>query len=542
MKLIALAVVVLFTACRREVPHGFAGSWLSLPVELHGEAQGMAPHWSVVGKGGAVSSANALASEAGASILRRGGNALDALLAVQWVLSVVEPQSSGLGGGGFLLYYETKTGKVYALDGREQAPAAIRADTFLAADGKPLPFMDRLAGARAVGVPGTVALLSAAHRRFGNFAFRETFARAIELAELGFRVSPRLSQAMRINRDRLLKQNGSSVPLLRSGEAYAVGEILVQSELAATLKRLRDYGEADFYHGSIAADILATVSKNTLFASAMTADDLKNYKAIERPVEKRKTGAAELYSVSAPASGKATLAAIGATNSTKDDRALIISSLAAQRSALVEREKTLQDPGFAKSTEAQNTTHVAIADAEGNIVSYTSSVETSLGSCLFVHGRGFILNNQLSDFNPQAKQMNSAEGGKRPKSSMSPLILRQSDGSFTALGSPGGATIVGSVALTASRILAGHEIQDAINMPRAIGMPNGKVLVELPLKRDGNFLAALRRAGFDADLRRNVVSLGSVQAVSFNPRSGLFTAASDLRREGLALVVDPQVE
>lgn len=564
-------LAISFADCRKETPHSFAGAWQALPADLFGEAQGMAAHWSVVGTGGAVSSANALATEAGIEILKRGGNAIDALLAVQWVLSVVEPQSSGLGGGGFLLYYDAATQKTYALDGREEAPAAIPENIFLDAAGKPLPFAARIAGGRAVGVPGTVALLDYAERRFGGkkVTFAETFDRAVLLAEQGIRVSPRLAQAMRINRDRLKAQNSGNVPLLVSGEPYAVGEILVQAELAATLVRLKKHGAADFYRGSIADDIIATLRGNTIYASAMTKTDLENYRVAERATAQAKVGSATVYSVPAPASGSAVLQAItGAGNTPRDSTALLLSSLAAQKAAFVVRENELEDPDFHSKEKtgipqaggAQNTTHVAIADAFGNIVSYTSSVETSLGSALFVKGRGFVLNNQLSDFNPLLGKVNSVqpgrrarltalnhearetEGGKRPKSSMSPLIIRQADGSFTALGSPGGPTIVGSVALVASRVLAGSDVQEAIHMPRALQMPNGKTLVELPLKRDKKFLAALKARGFDADLRRSVISLGSVQAVGFNAADKMFTAASDLRREGLALVVNPQVD
>lgn len=571
---ILLALLVFFLLhCRREIPHSFAGAWQALPADLFGEAQGMAAHWSVVGRGGAVSSANALATEAGIEILKRGGNAIDALLAVQWVLAVVEPQSSGLGGGGFLLYYDAATKKTYALDGREESPSAIPENIFLDSSGKPLPFPARIAGARAVGVPGSVALLDYAQNRFGGkrITFAETLERAAALAAGGIRVSPRLAQAMRINRDRLKAQNGSSIPLLRAGEPYAIGETLVQSELAATLKRLQKDGAADFYRGSIADDIVATVRSNTLYASAMTKADLENYRVAERATVAAKIGNAMLYSVPAPASGAAVLQAIsgaGPYATTRDNTVLLLSSLAAQKAAFVAREKELEDPDFHSSAKsampqaggAQNTTHVAIADAFGNIVSYTSSVETSLGSALFVRGRGFVLNNQLSDFNPEPGKLNSAQsgrrerssalnaearetaGGKRPKSSMSPLIIMQPNGSFTALGSPGGPTIVGSVALVASRVLAGSDLQEAIHLPRALQMPNGKTLVELPLKRDKKFLAQLKARGFDADLRRSVISLGSVQAVGFNAVENLFTATSDLRREGLGLVVNPQVD
>lgn len=568
MRFIFYLLPLLFWNCRDEVAHSFSGSWQALPAELQGEIQGMPPHWATVGTGGAVSTANALATEAGIGILRAGGNAIDALLAAQWALAVVEPQSSGLGGGGFLLYYEAKTKKVYALDGREELPEAADENLFLDTSGKPLPFPERIKGARAVGVPGTVALMEYAKKRFGSpkISFAGTFYRAIELARKGIRVSPRLMQAMKLNRDRFLKQNGSYNPYLRAGEPYGVAEPFYQRDLASTLERIAAKGAAEFYTGAVAADIINTVTKNRDYPSRMSLADLKNYRVAERRVATRLVGMNRVFSVSAPASGDFTVAAIP-VNLSGNEAAILASSLGAQRQSMALREVTLEDPDFTKQrgmgfagAESENTTHVSIADAEGNIVSYTSSVETSMGSALVVSGRGFLLNNQLSDFNAEKGKLNSVEkgrrarrtalnpeaketmGAKRPKSSMSPLIILKADGSYAALGSPGGPTIVGTNALVAARFLGGEDLQEAIHKPRALVMPNGKTIVELPIKSNPVLVAALRAQGFDLDLRRNIISLGSVQAVAYDARTKKFTAASDLRREGLGLVVTTVVE
>ncbi|MBN8222585.1 MAG: gamma-glutamyltransferase [Spirochaetes bacterium] len=570
MRLILYLSPLLVLGCRSEVAHSFAGAWQALPAELQGEVQGMPAHWSVQGKGGAVSTANALATEAGIQTLTKGGNAIDALLAVQWVLAVVEPQSSGLGGGGFLLYYDAKTKKVYALDGREELPENADENLFRDGSGKPLPFPERLRGARAVGVPGTVALMEYAQKRFGSgkLAFAATFARAIELAKQGIRVSPRLNQAMKLNRERFMRQNGGYNPYLRASEPYQIGEAFYQRDLAATLETIAAKGAADFYSGGIAADIVNTVTHNRDYASRMTLADLKQYRVVERRVAERALALNRVYSVSAPASGDFTLNAIPALPLSLANETLFMSaSLAAQKMAMAQRERLLEDPDFkaaktppSPGRESENTTHVAIADAEGNIVSYTSSVETSMGSALVVSGRGFVLNNQLSDFaaekgavngvetgrrerstalNPEARE---TKGAKRPKSSMSPLIILKADGSYAALGSPGGPTILGTNAIVTARYLAGEDLQEAILKPRALVMPNGKTLVELPVKRDAALLAVLRARGFDIDLRRNVISLGSVQAVGYDARTKKFTAASDLRREGLGLVVTAVLE
>lgn len=576
-------LLLVVWGCRRgEVAHSAAAHWLALPAELQGEVQGMPPHWSVQGTGGAVSSANPLATAAGIEVLQSGGNAIDALLAVQWVLSVTEPQSSGLGGGGFLVYYDARSKTAYALDGREEQPAAAPASLFLDGSGKPLPFAERIAGARAIGVPGTVALLDHALRRFGSGKYRwqSLFDRAIALAQNGIRVSPRLAQAMLLNRDRLLKQNGDSSAYLRSRQPYQVGEAFYQHDLAATLRRLAEKGAADFYTGAIAADLLATVQGNAAYRSAMTAEDLSGYRVAERKVASARVGPVTLYSLGAPASGATVLQMLKAIPAAgQGDEQLLLQALRAGKAAFAEREKTLEDPDFAaarmagESTgEAHNTTHVSIIDAAGNAVSYTSSVETSLGSALEVRGRGFVLNNQLSDFTALPGKVNSVEpgrkfrqnalneearapGGKRPRSSMSPLIMRFDDGRVVALGSPGGPTIVGTVALTAVRVLAGQELQQAVNAPRALMMPHGKALLELPLRRNKAFLQALPLAGIEADLGRKIISLGSVQAVECTPtaqkdrvtvaektQSMVCTAANDLRREGLGLVPNIRVD
>ncbi|GAB4426900.1 MAG: gamma-glutamyltransferase [Turneriella sp.] len=577
-------LLILFSCRGGEVAHSTAAHWLALPAELQGEVQGMPPHWSVQGTGGAVSTANPLATAAGIEVLRSGGNAIDALLAVQWVLAVVEPQSSGLGGGGFLVYYDARSKTAHALDGREEQPSAAPANLFLDDNGNPLPFGKRIGGARAVGVPGTVALMDYALRRFGSGkrSWQDLFSRAIALAQNGIRVSPRLAQAMTLNRDRLLQQNGDRSVYLRSREPYKVGEAFYQHDLAATLKRLSEKGATDFYTGAIGTDIVATVQLNSTYRSAMTAEDLAGYRVVERKVIAARLNAVTLYSIGAPASGATILKMLKEMPTAGlGDEQLLLQALRYGRTAFAEREKTLEDPDFAAaraagkpSDEAHNTTHVSIIDAAGNAVSYTSSVETGMGSALEVRGRGFVLNNQLSDFAAQPGKVNSVEpgrkarrtalneeartpGAKRPRSSMSPLIMRFDDGRIVALGSPGGPTIVGTVALAAARVLAGQELQQAVNAPRALMMPHGKALLELPLRRSRSFLLALTRAGIEADLGRKIISLGSVQAVECSPSAQqpapkpasqadgqtLFcSAASDLRREGLGLVPNIQVE
>lgn len=567
----ALLILLSFGGCRHQVSHSFAAHWQALPAELQGEVQGMPAHWSSMGSGGAVSSANALATEAGIEILRRGGNAVDAAIAVQWVLAVVEPQSSGLGGGGFMLVYKAASRSAHALDAREELPANAPEDLFRDAVGKPLPFTERIRGARAVGVPGTVALMQYAHTHMGSgkVSFAETLARAIALAENGIRVSPRLSQAMKLNRERLLAQNGNN-PYLKSDEPYQIGEVLYQADLACTLRLIAREGAEVFYTGRIAREIVNTATSNRVYASRLSLADLAAYRVVERKTETAMFRGATLYTVGAPASGATVIKTLSAARlpaGKAESQAILPELLRSGKQAFAERERKLEDPDFASRVaqsgahnEAHNTTHISVIDGDGNAVSYTSSVETSMGSALIVRGRGFVLNNQLSDFAAEAGVVNAVtpgrrdrvtalntsgretQGGKRPKSSMSPLVIVARDGSVVALGSPGGPTIVGSVAIVAAHVLLGTELQQAVNAPRAVMMPHGKALVELPLRREKNFLQALKVAGVEADLRRRIISIGSVQAVAYHAPTKKYTASSDLRREGLGLVVAPEVD
>ncbi|MBV6494287.1 MAG: Glutathione hydrolase proenzyme [Turneriella sp.] len=567
-------IIFIFFSCRGEPFHSFRDAWRSLPAQMQGETQGIPANWALYGEGGAVSTANALASEAGIQILKKGGNAIDALLAIQWVLSVTEPQSSGLGGGAFLLYYDAKHKKFFAFDAREEVPALAGENLFLGKDGKVLPFLERIKGARAVGVPGTVALMEYVKKKFGSpaISFKETFGKAIVLAKNGIRVSPRLSAAMEQNRSRLLLQNEGAIPYLRGGDAYRVGEILYQDDLRTTLEILAEEGSIAFYEGNIAKDIVNTVSKNRIYASSMTLADLKDYRVVERKVAQRNFWGASLFSVSAPASGEYTLYAVSLLSAFQDEEIGLRQNLLSQKEAFRLRESTLEDPDWVKAIsrksaqyeknlhESENTTHVSIIDAEGNVVSYTSSVEMSMGSALVVKGRGFLLNNQLTDFNPVPGKINSVEGGKktrrtalneeakqtqgrkRPKSSMSPVILQKNDGTIFAFGSPGGPTIVGTNALFASLLLSGESMEKAILKYRAVMLPNQEAIVELPLRTKNNFIMSLKRSGIPVALNRRILSIGSIQAVSYNTRTKTFSAISDLRREGLALVVKPQLD
>lgn len=437
-----------------------------------------------------------LAAEAGRSILRAGGSAVDAAIAVQAVLSLVEPQASGIGGGAFLLHWDPTGRKLDAWDGRETAPAAAQGDLFLR-DGRPMPFLDAIVGGRAVGVPGVMRMLEDAHRAHGKLPWVELFAPAIRLAEEGFPVSPRLAQAIATTAE-TLRQDPAARALFfdAGGVPLAEGAILRNPALAETLRALGEQGADALHRGAIATDIVNTIRRHAN-PGLMTADDLAGYaprrsSAICLPYR--------IYTVCSPPppSGGAVvlqiLGLLGHFDMDPDpasvDSAMLLGE--AGRLAFADRNRYMADPGFSPvptsglldpaylTLRAQmlsldravsaprpgnprrfgpplasqppqpehGTAHMAIVDGEGRALSMTTTVESVFGARVLV--RGFILNNELSDFSftPELEGRpiaNRVEGGKRPRSSMSPLIAFR-DGELDLItGSAGGSRIIGYV-------------------------------------------------------------------------------------------------
>lgn len=528
-----------------------------------------------------VAAAHPAAVAAGRDILAAGGSAADAAIAVQLVLNVVEPQSSGLGGGTFLLYWDASDAELTSLDGRETAPALAAPDLWLQPDGKPRPFAEAVPGGRSVGVPGTLATLAELHARHGRLPWADLFAPAIALAENGFPVSPRLSASIAeaAGRGLGLFPATRAAFLQADGTAPPPGTVMHNRELARTLRLLAAQGAAPFYEGVLAGDLVATVRRAEVNPGLMTRADLEAYAVIDRPPVCVPYRVWVICGMGPPSSGGLTvgqimgmlgafdLAALGdgaaawhlvleATRLAFADRALYMAdadfvavpgtltdpAYLASRAALIDPARAMATaaPGTppwprpeprapALQAEAPGTTHFVVADARGDLISVTSSIETGFGSRLM--SGGFLLNNELTDFEfvPErdgAPVANRAEGGKRPRSSMAPTIVFRDGVPVLLLGSPGGARIIPYVVGTLVRILdfgmdpaaalgAGH----VVTLGRGVELEEGTAALALEAE-----LVALGHAVKAANLN------SGLHVIRVAP--GLLTGAADPRREG----------
>lgn len=536
-----------------------------------------------------VAAAHPLAAEAGMAALRNGGSAVDAAIAVQTVLTLVEPQSSGIGGGAFMLHMDGKTGDITAWDGRETAPAAATEKLFLKPDGSPKKFFEAVVGGRSVGAPGVLRMLSEAHKRFGSSPWADGFTAAIHLSEQGFKVTPRLN--FLLNRDPFLPKQAVAGRYFydENGKARPVGYQLKNPKLARTLKTIAADGVNAFYSGPLARRIVAAAQGNRANPGLLTVQDLQNYQAKERPVICRPYRGYSVCGMPPPTSGGVTVlqilgllrgTGIGEQEPGSADAVHLVAQ--ASRLAYADRALYLADPDFvpqpvddlldanylkyrakaadigagpfpsspAKAGEmpmkkghlnlapaadlAQpSTTHFVIRDDQGNVVSMTSSVENAFGSRLMVGG--FLLNNQLTDFSfrpvRDGKQVaNRAEAGKRPRSSMSPMIVKNDDGSFRlAVGSPGGSRIIAYVARTLVGVLDWNlPVQTAISMPNFANRNGG---TDVELRTDTVALAA-KLTGLGHSVKPRVLNSGlhGIEMVDGKLRGG-----ADPRREGVVL-------
>ena len=450
-----------------------------------------------------VAAANPIAAEAGLKVLREGGSAADALVVVQTVLGLVEPQSSGIGGGAFLVWHDGRTGKLTTIDGRETAPLAATPDLFLGPDGKPLGFFEAVVGGRSVGTPGVVRLMETIHGSYGRKPWAELFEPAAKLAEEGFAVSPRLASLIADDAERLAGQPGTRAYFLdAAGAPLKAGARLSNPDYADTLRLIGREGPDAFYEGPIAQAIVAAVTGHPTNPGKLTLDDLAAYDAKERPAVCAPYRGHEVCGMGPPSSGALAvgqilgmlegfdLGALGpsdpqswrligdATRLAFADRGryvadadfvdmpegLLNADYLASRAALLRRDTALPaelavpgEPPWDKAQlridgmglEVPATTHFVIVDADGNVASMTSSVENGFGARLMA--AGFLLNNQLTDFSfaPEengAAVANRVEPGKRPRSSMSPTIVMKDGKPAFAIGSPGGSTIIPYVA------------------------------------------------------------------------------------------------
>jgi gamma-glutamyltranspeptidase/glutathione hydrolase len=469
-----------------------------------------------------VSVANPLAVQAGVKVLKAGGSAADAAVAIQAVLGLVEPQSSGLGGGAFMVFYDAKAKKVFAYDGREVAPKGAGPDMFLGSDGRPLPFGQAVVGGRATGVPGAVAMLHMAQKDYGRLAWKDLFGDAEALAEKGFVISPRLGGF--IAGGRFPQSNRPDVIAYFTkpdGTRYETGDVLKNPAYAASLRRLAAQGPDALLKGPTAAAIVAKVGQAP-FPSSMTLADLAGYRPKKTEALCRPFRVYVVCTPQLPSGGALVLEMLGildhtdiAAHGPKDPRGWF-DFAEASRLAYADRDyyagdpafvdvpvKGLLDPAYLKAragligqtaakavapgrpagalargadatVEPGGTSSFVVVDAAGNVLAMTTTVESIFGTGRMVDG--FFLNNQLTDFSfapvgPDGRPAaNAVAGGKRPRSSMSPTIVLDAKGDFVAaVGSPGGTAIPAYVVKALVGVLAWSlPISDAIDLPNMI--------------------------------------------------------------------------
>jgi len=530
-----------------------------------------------------VAAAHPLAVEAGARVLREGGSAADAMVAVQAVLGLVEPQSSGLGGGAFLVWYDAASGEVTTLDGRETAPLAARPTLFQDATGEPLGFWDAVVGGRSVGTPGTPALMEAAHARWGARPWAGLLAEAIAHAEAGFTVSPRLADLVAGGEERLRRFRATEAYFFPDGVAIAAGDTLRNPAYAATLRAIAAEGAEAFYTGPIAGDIVAAVRTAAGNPGLLSRADLALYEVKERPAVCVSYRAHDVCGMGPPSSGALTVGQIlgmldrydvaglgpdsaeawrligDASRLAFADRGLYMAdsdfvpmptqglvdpAYLAARADLLAGDDALPQvaPGAPEwdhaadwapdeSLEFPSTSHISIVDAAGNALSMTTTIENGFGSRLFV--RGFLLNNELTDFSFRTHSdgrpiANRLEPGKRPRSSMAPTIVLRDGAPTLVVGSPGGSRIIGYVAQAIIAHLDwGMNVQQAVAMPHLV---NRFGTFDLEEGTSAEALAApLAALGYDVSVRGLTSGLHAI-AVGETLRGG-----ADPRREGIAL-------
>lgn len=531
-----------------------------------------------------VAAANPLAATAGRDILRAGGSAVDAAIAVQLVLNLVEPQSSGLGGGAFLVHWDEAARRVITLDGRETAPAAAKPDRFIGKDGKPMRFLEAVVGGRSVGVPGTPKLLEEAHRRWGKLPWPQVLAPAIRLAEDGFAISPRLNGLLSGEKNLAKDARAAAYFYEADGQAKAVGTILRNPAFAATLRALAERGVGAFYEGEIARDIVATVTGHATNPGDMTAADLSAYRVEEREPVCGAYRVWRLCGMGPPSSSAVAVQQMLGMLETRDlprmgpgaDAAHWFSE--AGRLAFADRNLYLADPAFvgipltglidrdyirsraglispersmgrANAGEPPNkragllapsegiengTSHISVVDAQGNAVSMTTTIEDGFGARLMTAG-GFLLNNELTDFSFVPEEhgkpvANRVEPGKRPRSSMAPTLVFDAFGRlYAVVGSPGGSQIIGYVAKTLVALLDWKmDPQAAVDLGN-FGSRNGPTELEKRTEAEG-WKAALEAKGHEVRL---LEMTSGIQAIVKTPEG--FVGGADGRREGVAI-------
>lgn len=535
---------------------------------------------SVTAENFLVASAHPLATEAGYAVLQAGGSAADAAVAVQVMLGLVEPQSSGLGGGAFLVYWDADTDTLTTYDAREKAPLAAAPDYWIGENGEPLAFMDAVVGGRSAGVPGTPKLLEVLHQDHGQLEWAELLQPAIETAEQGFTVSQRMADAV-AGAEGLDTFVEASEYFLPGGAPIAQGTTLKNPAYAETLRLFAEQGAEPFYTGEIAEDIVAALQTN-INPGLLTMEDFAAYEVVKRDPVCFDYRAYEVCGMGPPSSGALTIGQImgmleqfdipamsdgpefrhlfaeasrlafadrgmymGDSDFIDIPEGLLDEAYLAERAALIDPEKSMgiaqagTPPGWNEALLASDierpragTSHFVIVDAEGNMISATTTIESGFGNRVMT--RGFLLNNELTDFSfaPEANGApvaNRVEPGKRPRSSMAPTIVFENGEPVLLTGSPGGSAIIHYTALSLVSILDwGMDPQEAIDLPHVT---------------NGNGRTSVEEGEGAEELAAELTELGHEVAIT-NLNSGLhviritddgLVGAADKRREGVVL-------
>ncbi|WP_280150818.1 gamma-glutamyltransferase [Piscinibacter sp. XHJ-5] len=593
-----LATALLLASCAAPPPADFGYRVPDHAQRAPEAASGYAdkPGWSA--SRFMVAAANPLATDAGYQVLKAGGSAVDAAIAVQMVLGLVEPQSSGIGGGLFLMHHDGKT--VQAIDGRETAPAAATPELFVK-EGKAMAFMEGVVGGRSVGAPGALRALELAHRQHGKLPWKALFQPAIQLAEQGFRLSPRLFANLSDDGSKTLRNDAVAAAyfLQPDGSPKPIGTLLRNPDYAGLLRDIAERGPSAFYEGAVARDIAAKVRSHPTNPGLLTEADIAGYRAKVREPLCFDYKAWRLCGMPPPSSGTLAIAQmLGMLAARKLEsappvqasfglepsaeavhllseagrlayadrgryvadpdfvplpggsaRALLSPDYLQQRAALItDRSMGRAQPGVPaaplasladdRSPELMSTSHVSVVDGHGNALAMTTTIENVFGSQLMV--RGIMLNNELTDFSfvPSENGVpiaNRVQGGKRPRSSMSPILVfdRSTQQLVMSAGSPGGSAIINYTAKVLVGTLDwGLNVQQAISLPN-FGSRNGPTELEEG-RASPALVDALKARGHEVRVMTQTSGLQAIQRVGQDGRTTWFGGA-DPRREGIVM-------
>ena len=578
-----LFIIISYTARSEQIsdkinPEVFNIDTQNKNIELKKERKPVtSDNWMVV-------TANSQASVAAGKILAKGGTAVDAMISAQLVLGLVEPESSGLGGGAFLVYFDNKKKEVITLDGRETAPLLVKEDLFQDSNGNPLKFFDAVVGGKSVGTPGTPALLEEAYKRWGKTKWSLLFKDAINLSKNGFVISKKLSSSITRSKNSLSKFTNTKKYFLPNNVPLRAGSTHINKNYADTLKAFENTGAEVFYNGEISNDIISTVNNVKINPGNLSHKDLLNYKVIERKPVCSNYRSYEICGMGPPSSGALTISQIlgmieqyniSELGPSNPDTWRIIGD--ASRLAFADRAVYIADTDFVNvpikeltdqnyinkranflnsknkiekvkagnlisksslnwiediSLELPSTSHISIVDKYGNALSMTTTIENGFGSRLMTNS-GFLLNNELTDFSFKSfkngkKIANSIAPGKRPRSSMAPTIILKNNKPVYILGSPGGSNIIGYVVNAVVSL-----IDWKMNVQEAASIPHG-------INKYGTYY--LEKNTFLSELRPSLEAMNyKVKLKEFS--SGLniifindkLYGGSDHRREGIAI-------